>query len=100
LNQYPQDKFTKVVSKITNNDYSLLQTIAKQYHYKYHEIRQPIISEILRYLIRGCINANFPQPEQRQIQAPPIANNQFPSYEDLLGQLNQLTTLNFNTNIG
>ena len=68
MNPYSPGGLTKVVSaKITNNEYSLLQTIAKDYFSRYHVIKHPTITEIVRYLIRSCINANFP-PRQTQVQ--------------------------------
>jgi len=88
LNQYPPSRLTKVVSaKISVNDYGLLKTIANEYFTKYRVIKQPSITEIVRYLIKYCINANFP-PKQAQIRGTTDSHaNSYPSYEDFIRQL-------------
>jgi hypothetical protein len=62
LNQVTGGKLSKVISaKITNEEYGLLATIAKDCYFKYRVINQPTITAILRYLVRNCIKTRFPQ---------------------------------------
>jgi hypothetical protein len=87
LNQNSFGQLNKIVSaKITINEYDLLQMIAKDYFSKFQVIKQPTITEIVRYLIRSCINANFPS-KRTQVQGTTNSHAPRPSYDDFVRQL-------------
>jgi hypothetical protein len=93
MNRYSTEKLNRVISaKITEVEHNQLQSIAMEYH-KCNIIEKPSVTEILRYVVRQCINVNFPNYNQgfnNPFTLPKTGNNSqtyMPSYYDFLRQI-------------